>query len=341
MSSTSLLSRSSSSSSSVLSCEEGSESSHPPVTEGDLCESFMQVGARLFSSCPELFSNAMSQLTNQLSLAVAKNPSVLHPQKTCVECNVQPLEKKKHTPFRRYMLPKDAPPEFYQCMSCGERRSENSFQNDDHMHFGKKPNVRWYCPLCKSFFAVTHRSGHIKCKHPCSESASLASSPTCSSPDFSDVVISRKRLERPESSSSSPSYLPEQEPVIPAAASLVLPSSSTCYGKEEQEEEVVEVPVQKRACLCSEPVLNNSNPSESDDYVNTTTTTTTTTSEEGCSIYRVPSTPLFPSIPAPSDLNSDDCIPAFRCPSYVLMPNDRSENDQNVVSDDSDLAFFM
>ena len=70
----------------------------------------------------------------------------------------------RRTAFRKYVLPGNVA-ECYQCMECNERRPENSFHTD-HMHFGKKPKIRWYCPLCNAYFAVTHRSGHIKSRHP-------------------------------------------------------------------------------------------------------------------------------------------------------------------------------
>lgn len=67
--------------------------------------------------------------------------------------------------FRKYVLPKDvAAKEFYQCMECKERRSSNSF-GAAHTHENcARPNIRWYCPVCDSFYAVTHRGYHInKC----------------------------------------------------------------------------------------------------------------------------------------------------------------------------------
>jgi len=67
---------------------------------------------------------------------------------------------------RKYVLPKDvAEKEFYQCMVCKERRNANSF-GSSHTHDGcAKASIRWYCPLCDSFFAVTHRGYHVKSRH--------------------------------------------------------------------------------------------------------------------------------------------------------------------------------
>ena len=78
----------------------------------------------------------------------------------------------RRTAFRKYVLPGNVA-ECYQCMECNERRPENSFHTD-HMHFGKKPRIRWFCPLCNAYFAVTHRSGHIKSRHPPPPAAAAA-----------------------------------------------------------------------------------------------------------------------------------------------------------------------
>jgi len=314
---------------------------HPPLSQSKLCDSFMEVGSLLFSACPDLFSNALTQLSNQLSLALVKNPDVLRskiPAATslkscetsaacCGECcqTEQPevdkqqktnkdkqanKERSKHVPFRKYVLPKDAPPEYYQCMDCGERRPENSFQND-HMHLGKKPKVRWYCPLCKCFFAVTHRSGHIKCKHPSSEASSPASSPSCPSPDS----CATKRYERCESIAVSSASSPREEPALATATKETLVMTT-----EEGEEEGFGIPVQKRACLPSTssyettPLFSSSEPAVAP-------------VEEGvCApVVRVPSTPAmfgtYTSSTMPSGC-SDEVLPAFRYPSYVLMPED-------------------
>jgi len=67
---------------------------------------------------------------------------------------------------RKYVLPKDvAEKEFYQCMVCKERRSTNSFGSVHTHDSTTRPSIRWYCPLCDSFFAVTHRGYHVKSRH--------------------------------------------------------------------------------------------------------------------------------------------------------------------------------
>jgi len=208
----------------------------------------MQVGSLLFSERPDLFSNAMEQLSNQLSLALVKNPGMLrstsknssdqkqvscdcHSASSAAVSNSDEIEspksceRMKRVAFRKYVLPKNSPPEYYQCMDCGERRTENSFQND-HLHFGKKPKVRWYCPLCMSFFAVTHRSGHIKCKH--SETSEENSSPR--------VEVS-KRFERSDN-----------EVVMTNSSTSRTSTMTTLTSTCQEEEERCEVPTKKRIC---------------------------------------------------------------------------------------------
>ena len=89
-------------------------------------------------------------------------------------------QQQRRTAFRKYVLPGNVA-ECYQCMECNERRPENSFHTD-HMHFGKKPRIRWYCPLCNAYFAVTHRSGHIKSRHPPSAVTAASPAPPIPSP---------------------------------------------------------------------------------------------------------------------------------------------------------------
>jgi len=75
--------------------------------------------------------------------------------------------RKSSNTFHKYTLPGDkSSQEFYQCMDCGERRTTNSFHGDHQdKHHGQKFQVRWYCPMCNMYFAVTHRGYHIKNRH--------------------------------------------------------------------------------------------------------------------------------------------------------------------------------
>jgi len=270
----------------------------------------------------------LSQLSNQFSLALVKNPSVLRstsstsasaPSKAkkrgrC-ECEDHTEEKvnsskpvKKYTPFRKYVLPKDAPPEYYQCMDCGERRPENSFQND-HSHFGKRPKVRWYCPLCKNFFAVTHRSGHIKCRHPSSESSSAASSP--SNETIPDVDVLKPSEHSVVSSPRRPIEEEEESVVCPARKYVCVPSEQTevcsaTHSRVSSSDDITKVEPTVAPC-----VLPNSPPEENE-----------VTSEAFVPVVRVPSTPSMFNTASVSGLYpEEDLLPAFRCPSYVLMPD--------------------
>jgi len=224
-------------SSSSSSCEtsEGNEPSHPPLPQLSLRDSFIQAGSRLQCCNPELFANAILQLSSQFSLAVVKNPEVLCSSteeeqrgfqegvqkasnanggqkivghKRCKRDTREAEEEEekgeegqegegKRSCYRKYTLPGDANEmEYYQCMICKEQRHTNSF-HAGHVHLGQKPKIRWYCPLCNDFFAVTHRSGHIKKRH--SVAAECSSSSSSSSPSSSTnfyVVSSQEAIER-------------------------------------------------------------------------------------------------------------------------------------------------
>jgi len=336
------------SSSSLL--EEGSEPSHPPLNQQDLCASFMEAGNLLFSAHPELFSNALEQLSNQLSLAVAKTPGILRSRAGSFD-EEQPLaaiddscsspedevavgekpksksgRKGKHKIFRKYALPKNAPPEYYQCMDCGEKRSENSFMTD-HMHFGRLPKVRWFCPLCEAFFSVTHRSGHIKCKH--------SREPiTISSEEEEKVTkISRRR------SRTDLNAHPDAVVIPPCCEDKkeekgMIENSATVSPPYEEEEKCV-IPAKKRAC--EEPDGNSSTLSPTftsspiDDFLNNPRTTTTATSfsfstssaTSSSEVAEEEEKELSLFCDQPNSYGSfceEDLLPAFRCPSYVIKP---------------------
>jgi len=358
------------STSTSLLCEEGgSEPSHPPLSQQELCASFMEAGNLLFSAHPELFSNALEQLSNQLSLAVAKAPGLLRsrapfydeeqhpvsidencssPEDEVVLSDKQQKSKKKgkHRTFRKYVLPKDAPPEYYQCMDCGEQRPENSFLGD-HMHLGKTPRVRWFCPLCEAFFSVTHRSGHIKCKHSNLESFSSSSSScvSCTSPHVeetvpkesgrkSGIVINAQSATVVMSSSSSCDKKPEEE-VERRSENTQFVMTSSCEEKEEEEK--YEVPEKKRQCVSSCESVDNSSTlsplytsSPVDDFLNNpssainlpfcSTSSTTSTSELAEEEEEKDMSFINDQQTCYDGNFTDDLFPAFRCPSYVLKP---------------------
>jgi len=252
---------------------EGGEPSHPPLRLTKLQDSFMDAGSKLHSTNPELFAYAVQQLFTQFSLAVAKNPEVLccstPSEASCKRsCSVRPSEKKEDVQqpsehqkrcYRKYTLPGDGDErEYYQCMTCQERRHENSFSSN-HIHMGQRAKIRWYCPLCDAFFAVTHRSGHIKNRHSkatataTTTTTTTAAVPSAQTPSFyagsSDEAIERRVAM-----------------IATAAAAAVVSAStqqSSSYSKEEEEEEEEEEkkeeeeiyyssPPEKRARICTD-----------------------------------------------------------------------------------------
>jgi len=130
---------------------------------------FLRLGSLLLADNVNLFHNALTVLSAQHDLKVA-TPA------TCVS-DILPAPQRRSRPVDqsaggkrtscKYALPKEvAEKEFYQCMVCKERRTINSFATTHHTHEGNERScVRWYCPLCDSFFAVTHRVYHVKCRH--------------------------------------------------------------------------------------------------------------------------------------------------------------------------------
>jgi len=131
---------------------------------------FLRLGSLLMTENVDLFHHALTLLSAKHDLKV-KTPA------TSVSDVIPPSQIARHynksgdfaTPRasnRKYVLPKDvAEKEFYQCMVCKERRTANSF-GATHTHDGSaKMSIRWYCPICDAFFAVTHRGYHVKSRH--------------------------------------------------------------------------------------------------------------------------------------------------------------------------------
>jgi len=238
---------------------DGGEPPHPPLNQLLLQESFINAGSRLQSSNPDLFANAIQQLFQQFSLAIVKNPKVLCSSTLAEGSSLMnqgstssqgtngkirkrgeqddSCEHQKNRSYRKYTLPGNLDKEeYYQCMSCKERRRENSFQAN-HAHLGQKPRIRWYCPLCKAFFAVTHRSGHIKKRHSSPETkieytpedmektvamiasatvAAVVSAANCSSPprvstEDSSVPTVKQIKDELIKEDEEPCYVPEEK----------------------------------------------------------------------------------------------------------------------------------
>jgi len=144
----------------------------------DMHREFIRLGSLLMAENADLFHQALTLLSSKHNLQTTTPaisisdiiPSTHTSRRTQVGDSgvTAPKDGSFVAPrasFRKYVLPKDvAAKEFYQCMSCKERHSTNSF-GTTHAQTCDKPSVRWYCPLCDSFFAVTHRGYHVKSRH--------------------------------------------------------------------------------------------------------------------------------------------------------------------------------
>ena len=138
----------------------------------NLHHEFLRLGTVLMSQNADLFHQALCLLSAQHNLKVATPATsisdILPPSCTARSSRAYDISNPipSRPTFRKYTLPPEyADKEFYQCMVCKERRPTNSF-SANHTHNGApKSSVRWYCPVCNSFFAVTHRGYHIKSRH--------------------------------------------------------------------------------------------------------------------------------------------------------------------------------
>lgn len=150
----------------------------------DLHHEFLRLGTVLMSQNADLFHQALSLLSAQHNLKVATPATSISDilPSCCTTRSSRAYDINNpvlfRPTFRKYTLPPEyADKEFYQCMVCKERRPTNSF-SANHTHNGApKSSVRWYCPVCDSFFAVTHRGYHIKSRH-----ADMQSSPSHTEP---------------------------------------------------------------------------------------------------------------------------------------------------------------
>jgi len=127
-----------------------------------LFKSILKLGKELLSENSELFKTAVAHLQSM----VPREPSPVRRAAGAEQKGIQGDRSRRRstTAFHKYNLPGDmGSKEYYQCMECNERRTTNSF-HADHQHDGKY-TVRWYCPMCDTLYAVTHRGYHIKYRH--------------------------------------------------------------------------------------------------------------------------------------------------------------------------------
>ena len=130
-----------------------------------LHQEFLRLGSLLMAQNINLFHQALTQLSAKHNLAVVTPATsisdILPPSRIA-----RSKPSTTHTVYRKYSLPRElAAKEFYQCMTCKERRATNTFAADHTHPAPHKTTIRWYCPVCDSFFAVTHRGYHVKNRH--------------------------------------------------------------------------------------------------------------------------------------------------------------------------------
>jgi len=137
-----------------------------------LFNQLLEIGEKLLHTDSELYKTAVAHLHEH----IPREPSPVRRAAGAEQKGVQgDHPRRSSTTFHKYVLPGDAGKrEYYQCMVCSERRTTNSF-HADHQHEGQKLTIRWYCPLCDTLYAVTHRGYHIKNRHKSAETRKKSS----------------------------------------------------------------------------------------------------------------------------------------------------------------------
>jgi len=227
----------------------------------DLHKEFLRLGSQLMMENPNLFHQALTLLSAKHNLQVTTpgmSISSAIPQrngcrslaKTSDTIAAGNCSVASRASFRKYILPEDvAAKEFYQCMECEERRSSNTFGNSHTHENSPKPNIRWYCPLCDTFYAVTHRGYHLKNSH--SDVVKTVQPHSSSMPQNSDTKISPEvkdsvAVKRPRDDSDddvddqSALSIPVKKLQVPCCGSPSTVSSasveSSCSHEEAREE---------------------------------------------------------------------------------------------------------
>jgi len=135
----------------------------------DVYKEFITLGTTLMAENADLFFESLKLLSDKYKLKVATPASSISDiiplsrgtRRRRAEGVVAPRAQ-----TRKYVVPKEyADKEYYKCMVCNEQRSANSF-GAAHAHEGSAgPYIRWHCPFCDKFFAVTHRGNHLSNCH--------------------------------------------------------------------------------------------------------------------------------------------------------------------------------
>jgi len=134
------------------------------LSSEDLFNEILTLARELVARDPNLFRTLVAHVQEM----APREPSPVRRAAGAEQKGVQANGTRKNpTTFHKYTLPGDkGAQEFYECMTCHERRVTNSFHSDhQEKHKGEKFQVRWYCPICDTHFAVTHRGYHIKNRH--------------------------------------------------------------------------------------------------------------------------------------------------------------------------------
>jgi len=140
-----------------------------------LHQEFLRLGSLLMTENADLFHQAIAFLSAKHNLKVATPATSISDvipssrynktESSSISTVGSVDSVAQRGSFRRYVLCLKHPEkEFYQCTICKQRCSTNSF-GAAHMHGGSKLQIRWHCPICDSFFAVTHRGYHVRRRH--------------------------------------------------------------------------------------------------------------------------------------------------------------------------------
>jgi len=229
----------------------------------DLHKEFLLLGTTLMAENPDVFFGAMKLLSDKYKLKVAMPATSIQDNIPCAR-----RVRQNHTTAngaavdgfvaprpqsRKYVVPKEvADKEFFKCLDCSEQHDANSFS-----HQCPSSSVRWHCPFCNHFYAVTSRSAHLRSKH------SLL--PQKAAKEKQPVPTPEEALKRPrddveeESSLSSPAEKVRICTSSPSADSLQSYTPSSCSAV------VEEVPADTAACSFS-PSMSLFSDSYSDDY---------------------------------------------------------------------------
>lgn len=177
------------------------------MSTDDVFNEILRLSRELLERDPNLFKTAVARVQEMSP----REPSPVRRAAGAEQKGVQSNGGRKNaTAFHKYVLPGDkSAQEYYMCMTCGERRSTNSFHGDhQEKHKGEKFQVRWFCPMCNTYFAVTHRGYHIKNRHKADGQGKKRRS---SGTRYDDVEEEEEGVEGEEDYEGSEGYNPDRK----------------------------------------------------------------------------------------------------------------------------------